>query len=48
MGYVLDVLRTGSLVAQEKTQTTLDEVRSALGVFVLSQQRTIPSGYDDL
>jgi tryptophanyl-tRNA synthetase len=47
MGYVLDVLRTGSLVAQEKTQTTLDEV-SALGVFVLSQQRKIPSGYDDL
>jgi tryptophanyl-tRNA synthetase len=38
VGYVLDVLRTGSLVAQEKTQTTLDEVKSALGVFVLAEQ----------
>lgn len=35
-GYILDVLRKGSLVAQEKTQATLDEVKSALGVFVLS------------
>jgi tryptophanyl-tRNA synthetase len=35
MGYVLDVLRTGSLVAPEKGQITLDEVKRALGVFVL-------------
>jgi len=39
MGYVLDILRAGSLVAREKTQTTLDEVKSALGVYVLSPQR---------
>jgi hypothetical protein len=34
-GYVLDVLRKGRLIAGEKTQTIVDELRTALGVFVL-------------
>ncbi len=32
-GYVLDVLRQGTLRAQEQTQATLDELRDALGLF---------------
>src|SRR5260370_21151524 len=35
-GYVLDVLRQGTMRAQRPTQATLDELRSALGLFRLS------------
>lgn len=34
--YVMDVLRTGTRRANEKTQSTLDELRNALGVFTLT------------
>jgi len=32
-GYVLDILRAGTLAARERTQATLDELRSGLGLF---------------
>jgi tryptophanyl-tRNA synthetase len=32
-GYVMDVLRQGTLKARERTQATLEEVRAALGLF---------------
>lgn len=35
--YVFDLLRTGTLVAREVTQTTLDELRSGLGLFLLDE-----------
>jgi tryptophanyl-tRNA synthetase len=34
---VLDILNTGTRAARERTQATLDEVRSALGVFMLKR-----------
>jgi tryptophanyl-tRNA synthetase len=35
-GYVLDVLQQGTMKAQRQTQSTLDELRNALGLFRLS------------
>jgi tryptophanyl-tRNA synthetase len=35
-GYVLDMLRRGTMKAQRQTQATLDELRNALGLFRLS------------
>ena len=35
MGYVLEVLRAGTLHARDRTQATLDELRSGLGLFCL-------------
>jgi tryptophanyl-tRNA synthetase len=35
-GYVLDVLHQGTMRAQGQTQSTLDELRNALGLFRLS------------
>ncbi len=35
MGYVLEVLRAGTLYARDRTQATLDELRSGLGLFCL-------------
>lgn len=34
-GYVMDLLRQGTFRARERTQTTLDEVRAGLGLFLL-------------
>ena len=39
-GHVLDILRAGTRAARERTQATLDEVRSGLGLFALG----IPDG----
>jgi tryptophanyl-tRNA synthetase len=36
-GDVLDILRTGTQVARETTQATLDDVRSGLGLFAFEQ-----------
>jgi tryptophanyl-tRNA synthetase len=36
-GDVLDILRTGTLVARDTTQATLDDVRSGLGLFAFEQ-----------
>jgi len=36
-GYVFDILRAGTLAARERTQATLDEVRSGLGLFTFEQ-----------
>jgi hypothetical protein len=38
-GYVLDVLQQGTMNAQGQTQSTLDELRNALGLFRLSPRR---------
>jgi len=38
-GYVLDLLRAGTLAARERTQETLDELRAALGLFCIRQAR---------
>ena len=35
-GYVLDVLQQGTVNARRRTQAMLDELRSALGLFLLS------------
>ncbi|WP_267550761.1 tryptophan--tRNA ligase [Rhizobium rhizogenes] len=35
-GYVLDILREGSLKARERTEATLSELRAALGLFTLT------------
>lgn len=35
-GYVMDILRQGTLRARERTQSTLDEVRAGLGLFSLA------------
>ncbi|MQB42878.1 tryptophan--tRNA ligase [Rhizobium sp. ICMP 5592] len=35
-GYVLDLLRQGTLKARERTEATLDELRAALGLFRLT------------
>ncbi|MGV1756479.1 tryptophan--tRNA ligase [Rhizobium sp. A22-96] len=35
-GYVLDILREGSLKAKERTEATLAELRAALGLFTLT------------
>ena len=35
-GYVLDMLRQGTMKGQRQTQATLDELRNALGLFRLS------------
>jgi tryptophanyl-tRNA synthetase len=34
-GYVMDLLRQGTFRARERTQATLTEVRSGLGIFSL-------------
>jgi tryptophanyl-tRNA synthetase len=35
-GYVLDILREGTLKARERTEATLAELRAALGLFTLT------------
>jgi tryptophanyl-tRNA synthetase len=37
LGYVLDVLRSGTAKARAMTQTTLDELRDGLGLFSLDR-----------
>jgi tryptophanyl-tRNA synthetase len=37
--YVLDLLRAGTTAAREKTQATLDDIRSGLGLFAFDQPR---------
>jgi tryptophanyl-tRNA synthetase len=35
--HVLDLLRAGTMAAREKTQATLDDIRSGLGLFSFEQ-----------
>jgi tryptophanyl-tRNA synthetase len=38
-GYVLDILRAGTRAARERTQATLDELRSGLGLFAFDHSK---------
>jgi tryptophanyl-tRNA synthetase len=38
-GYVLDIMRAGTQAAREATQATLDDIRSALGLFPFEQPK---------